>query len=101
MLGWKIVHKRELLLYSVQIDDLKKQVEKLEKQVLDERYRAEGAINALLIKTNKIALAPRPEGMTLEQELEFKDKKFNIFGDGEVTEDEALEALQGGKEPKK
>lgn len=89
----RLVSKREMLLWAGTVQDLRNQIKALEEQVKHERARAEGAINALLIKTNRIAITPQ-ENMTIKQEEDFKDKQYNIFGEGEIAEDKALEELQ-------
>lgn len=94
MFGLRLISKRELALYSAQIQDMKTQIENLTKQIQHERKRAEAAINALLIRTAKIAITPL-EGMSLEKEMEMKEKAYDIFGEGnQESEAEALERLQ-------
>lgn len=91
---FRLISKRELLLYHAQIQDLRKEIQDLRELVKHERARAEGAINALLIR--KIGLAVTPDaGPTIAQQEELREKQFDLFGDGaNYTEDEALEKLQ-------
>ncbi len=91
---FKIITKRELLLYSAQIQDLRKEILDLKEQLKHERKRAEGAINALLVK--KVGLAITPDaGPTMEQQEEVRDRTYNIFAEGEeLTEEDALAKLQ-------
>jgi hypothetical protein len=93
MFGWKIIHKRELALYAAQIDDSHQEIIALRKLVEHERKRAEGAINLLLMRTQKAALSPEPTPMTEEQEEAVKAKMLNIFGD-EYEETKFLDEVQ-------
>jgi hypothetical protein len=86
MLGWKLIHKRELLLYVGQINDLRQQIAKLERVVDHERKRAEAAINGLLMKKQNIAI--NPDEMTLEQENRIKEQVYDIFSDTMTREQE-------------
>jgi hypothetical protein len=92
---FRLISKRELMLYAAQISDMKAEIVRLHAELDRERKRADAAVNALLIKTNKIAITPQ-EGITLQQEDDLKDKMFSIFGDDQapLTEEEALEELQ-------
>ena len=92
---FRIVSKRELALYAAQMQDFKTTIAELQSQVKHERLRAEGAINALLIRTQKIALTPETatNPMTEEQEENYKSKLMNIFGD-EYEEDNFIERVQ-------
>jgi hypothetical protein len=97
MFNLRIVHKRELALYAAQIEQSRKEIAELKKQVEHERLRAEGAINALLIRTNKIAITPNApsEMMSEEQEEKAKTKMLNIFGDDyEFDEADLTERIQ-------
>ena len=92
---FKIISKRELLLYAAQISDMKAEIARLHTSLDHERKRAESAINALLIRSAKLALTPEPTGLTLDQEESIREKTYNIFGDGqEVSDEEALDKLQ-------
>lgn len=94
---YRLISKRELLLYAAQLSDMKAEITRLQTQVEHERKRAEGAINLLLMRTVKAAITPN-EGMTIAQEEEMKDKMYDIFGDGaELNETQILDKLQGGK----
>jgi hypothetical protein len=92
--GLKVISKRELSLYAAQIAEMKEQNDKLSQQVQHERKRAEAAINALLIRTARLAITPM-EGMSLAKEMEMKESAYDIFGDGNhLDEEKALEELQ-------
>lgn len=92
---FRIISKRELVLYAAQIQELRNEVATLRAQVEHERKRAEGAINLLLMRTVKAAITPEPTGMSLQDEENMKAKMFDLWGDGQqLTEDQALEKLQ-------
>jgi hypothetical protein len=93
---FRIISKRELLLYAAQLSDMKTEIQRLNVLVEHERKRAEGAINLLLMRTVKAAITPQ-EGLTIQEEEDLKAKTYDIFGDGEeLSEKDALEKLQGG-----
>jgi len=93
MFGFKIIHKRELALYAAQIQDFRNQIKELGLIIEHERKRAEGAINLLLIKTQKAAITPEPNPVTEKEEEEAKAKLLNIFGDNE-EEASLIERIQ-------
>lgn len=90
---FKITTKREMALLAATIDDQRRQIEELRKLVEHERKRSEGAINLLLMKTQRAALTP-DQPLTLEDEEQAKERMLNLFGEGEVDEEKALEELQ-------
>jgi hypothetical protein len=93
MFGLRLITKRELSLLNWQISELREEKKQLYKQVDYERRRAEAAINALLIKTNKIALTPDPLTDLPDEEQEaIQANMLDIFGDNE--EAEIIERLQ-------
>ena len=93
MFGLRITTKRELALLSGTIMDLRKEVERVREERDHERARAEGAINALMIKCTKMAITPDP--LTLEEQEKLLEKQWNIFADGQAEEDaKKLEELQ-------
>lgn len=96
MFGYKLIHKRELSLYAAQIQEFKQEVDRMRLQVEHERKRAEGAINLLLMKTQKAALTPDTPQLTDEQEETIKAKMLNIFGD-EYEESKFIEDVQNVK----
>ena len=93
MFGLKITTQRELLLFRATIDDLRAEREKLREQIVHEQKRAEGAINMLLIKTQKMALTPEPPALTEDQEDAMKARMINIFGNDE-DETDVIERVQ-------
>ncbi len=94
MFGIRLTTKRELTLLAATISDLRAEIARLNVQLEHERKRAEGAINALLIKCTKMAITTDHES-TIEEQEKFKERQLNIFGDDEpVSEAEALEKLQ-------
>ena len=93
MFGWKLIHKRELALYAAQIQEFKKDVDRMRLQVEHERKRAEGAINLLLMRTQKAVLTPDPPAMSEDQEEAMKAKMLNIFGD-DYEENKFIEDVQ-------
>jgi hypothetical protein len=97
MFGFKLVHKRELALYAAQIDDFHSQVLVLRELVEHERRRAEGAINLLLMRTQKAALTPEPDKLTEDQQENLKAKMLNIFGD-EYDENDLISRVQDDKQ---
>jgi hypothetical protein len=95
MFGLKLITKRELALYVSTISDLRREAENLKKMIEHERMRAEGAINALLIKSVKMAIVPDDQRMTEMDEDKLKERQFDIFGDETGNDDEKrLEELQ-------
>jgi hypothetical protein len=95
MFGFKIVHHRELSLYTATILDLRQEKLALQATVESERRRADAAVNALLIRTNKIALSPNPIPLNEDQEEAMKQSALDIFGDSqELKEQETMEKLQ-------
>jgi len=95
MFGFKIVHHRELSLYTATILDLRQEKQALLVTVELERRRADAAVNALLIKTNKIALTPNPIPLSEDQEEAMRQTALDIFGDSqELKEQETMEKLQ-------
>lgn len=81
---------RERLLFLAVIEDQKKKIAALEEalkqereicrdEIKHERFRAESAINLLLLKTQRAVLTP--EGMTQHDEDKLMEKTFNLFGD--------------------
>jgi hypothetical protein len=75
---WGMTNKEKLLLLSI-IRDRDRQIEKLELLVKNERLRAEGAINLLLLRTVKAVLTPQ-EPETEEQQEAKLEKLFGVFG---------------------
>lgn len=91
---FRLISKRELALYLAQMADMKAEISRLHVQLEHERKRAEGAINLVLMRSVKAAITP-VEGMSLAQEMEMKEKAYDIFGDGaDYSEQDALEKLQ-------
>lgn len=94
MFGIKLITKRELALINATMTDQRAEIARLREQVNHERLRAEGAINALLIKQERIAITPN-DGPSFQQEEEIKAKEMDIFADGKMfTEEELLKELQ-------
>lgn len=99
MLGLAIITKRELAVYTGTIADLRKEIERLTKQIEHERLRAEGAINLLLARTQKAVLTPELPQQVAQEEV-IKKAMLNIFGDEEEgeekqsNEEKLLEQLQ-------
>jgi len=93
---FRIITKRELALLHATIEDLRNEKIALQALVEHERKRSEGAINLLLLRTQKAVLTPEPVPLTEEQEDKMKERMLNIFGDEEesMTEEKALEELQ-------
>ena len=89
MFGLKIISKRELDLYLTVIREKTEEIDRLKKEYRHElqyeKNRAEAAINALLIKTNKIALTPAKE-MSEDEQNAFAGKMYDIFGDNQAEE---------------
>lgn len=101
MFGLKIVTKNELLLWQHQVETLQDEVKRLHLEVERERKRAEAAINALLVKSAKVALTPEPTGQDRDKELgdweRYLDETFNIFAEDPTQaeiEKELLERIQ-------
>jgi hypothetical protein len=95
MFGFVITTKRELSLNAAVMQDQKAEIERLHKENAYEKARAEAAINALLMRSAKLAITPKASGLTEAEEDAIKSKTLDLFGDGsQVTEDEALEKLQ-------
>jgi len=92
MFGFKLVHKRELSLYAATIDDLRKEKEALQLAIERERRRADAAVNALLIKTAKVALTPNIP-VSEDQEEAMRQSMFNLFDD-QYPESSVLERVQ-------
>ena len=93
MFGFKLVSKRELSLYAAQIQEFKQEVDRMRLQVEHERKRAEGAINLLLMRTQKAVLTPEPPALTDDEEDKIKAKMLNIFGD-DYEENKFIEDVQ-------
>lgn len=101
MFGLKVVTKNELLLWQHQVETLQDEVKRLHQEVERERKRAEAAINALLVRSAKVALAPEPTPAERDRELgdweRNLDSMFNIFAEDptkEEMEKELLERIQ-------
>ena len=95
MFGLKIVHQRELALYTATILELRKEKDALSRIVEMERRRADAAVNALLIKTQKIAITPSPVPLNEDQEEAVKQSMLDLFNDAEqLNENEILEKIQ-------
>jgi hypothetical protein len=93
MFGLRMITKREIALYVSTIADLREEVQKWQEHYGHERKRAEGAINALLIRSARIAITP--DTITDEDQEKLREKQFDIFGDGQnLNEEETLEKLQ-------
>jgi hypothetical protein len=90
---WKLINKRELSLYAAQIQEFRGEIVRLRESVEHERKRAEGAINLLLMRTQKAVLTPETSPMTDEQEEAYKAKMLNIFDDN-PEEGNFLEEIQ-------
>ncbi len=78
MLGWKLVPKRELLLWTAQIQDLKNDIKRLREERDRERQRAEAAINMVLMKTQQVAITPETKP---PDQAEISRLAFDIFND--------------------
>lgn len=91
----KLITSRELKLYAAQLEEYRKEIKRLQGEVEHERSRADAAVNAVLMKTAKVAInLDKP--LTFEQQEKIQAKAMDIFGDGEpLTDEEALEKLQG------
>lgn len=93
MFGIRLTTKRELALFNAQLQDLRSEREELRAQVERERKRADAAINALLIRTQKLALTPEPPALTEEQEDARNTRMLDIFGES-FEENDITERIQ-------
>ncbi len=96
MFGFKIVTKREIALWISQIEDYKNRLLAMQKERDHERLRAEGAVNALLAKTQGLVLTPDDKSHTDDVE-EARNMMFTIFGEDEEEasrQKDILEKLQ-------
>ncbi|MDD5037008.1 MAG: hypothetical protein PHE55_19960 [Methylococcaceae bacterium] len=96
MFGLRLTTRRELMLFAAEIEDLRLERERLRGQVDAERKRADAAINALLIRTQKLALTPEAPTLTEEQEEARNTRVLDIFGET-MQEDEVLERIQNDR----
>lgn len=96
MFGLKITTRRELMLFAAEIEDLRLERERLRGQVEAERKRADAAINALLIRTQKLALTPEAPALTEDQEEARNTRILDIFGET-MQEDELIERIQNDR----
>jgi hypothetical protein len=100
---WGMTNKEKLLLLSI-IRDRDSQIEKLELIVKNERLRAEGAINLLLLRTVKAVLTPQEEETEEQREAKL-EKLFGVFGTendsaiSKVEEQKLLDDLQTLRTP--
>lgn len=94
MFGLRFTTKRELALFAATIDDLRRQISKLEDQKEKavvkaeasadyERRRAEAAINALLAKSAKIVITPESKPISEDDMEAIKKGVYQIFGEEE------------------
>lgn len=92
MFGLKIISKGELFMYAQTIEALNDDKERLVNEcnsirrecaaaIEKERKRADAAVNALLIKTNRVAITPEPTDFELDKHLEREAKIMDIFGE--------------------
>lgn len=100
----RLTTKRELMLWATVIDDYKKRIADMQetiaaqeayyrKALLHEQGRAEGAINALLLRTNKLTIAGNSNHSP--QDLErLLEQSMTIFGDQRDLRKEAEQAKE-------
>lgn len=96
MFGITIASKREMAFFAAQIKDFKEREKELMAIIEVERRRADAAINALLLKTNQIAINPVVRTpLNEDQEEAMRQAAVDIFNDSaELNENEILERVQ-------
>lgn len=99
MFGWTLASKREISFFAAQIEELRKEKRELLALVEVERRRADAAVNALMLKTNNIAInavkSPVAPVINEDTEEQFKQAALDIFNDSEsLTEQEVIERIQ-------
>ena len=96
MLGWRLVTKREMLLWAGVAQDLREEVKRLREELAKERARCDAAVNALLIKTQQIAITPETKAPDIDA---INKAAFDLFNDAQEEEKmkaerDALERMQ-------
>lgn len=75
--------KRELALWMAMIEDLKARVSKLETQIVQERDRADAAVNLLLAKTQGMIIQAQERGVNEFQREKALQEVYDMFDEGE------------------
>jgi hypothetical protein len=95
MFGFTIASKREMAFFAAQIKELRDEKRLLMQTIEVERRRADAAVNALLVKTNSVAINPVKAPITEDQEEAMRQTSLDIFNDAEGLSDaEILERVQ-------
>ncbi len=92
---WRIIAKREMLLWLATIEDLKAEIREWKAAADRERRRAEAAINALLARQAGLVLTP-PDPKAEKEAMDYADAVMDIFGEqaNETEVEKLIEQIQ-------